>query len=154
MLPYLKYKRPVMNRTKIELQQTSLFPSPGNIANALVVRRRGKKKKSDYYKAIKEFMLWELNHRDFRLVEKYKCPVDWAKTFLHLITDCVEREDYEGAAATKDAIREFLNGFGADIPEDAQLKLPEYKPVEMHGIICYGQEGDPSGIGSGGADWI
>ena len=64
-----------------------------------------------------------------------KCPVEWAETFLCLIPDCVHREDYEAAQATKDAIIQFLNKFGAEIPDDARLTLPEYKEIEIKGII-------------------
>lgn len=108
--------------------------------------------KSAHYKAIKKWVLHELNHRPILLADKIKCPVEWAKTFFPLIPDCVHREDYEAAQATKDAIIEFLNGFGAEIPDDAQLRIPEYKPMDAHGIICFGKKGDPSGMASGGAE--
>jgi len=73
--------------------------------------------------------LWNV---DFRLAEKYKGdPVGWAKTFFPMIPDCVHREDYEAAQATKDAIIDFLNKLGANIPDDARLKVPDYKPMNL-----------------------
>jgi hypothetical protein len=109
-------------------------------------------RKSKYYKEVKKFMDWNFSHVDYRLMEKFKTRPDlYAQTFFGLIPDCVQREDYEGAQATKDAIIEFLNKFGMEIPDDAQLRLPEYKPMDAHGILCFGKEGDPTGIGSGGA---
>jgi len=105
----------------------------------------------EYYDQIKEFVHSLLNGVPFQIADKVTCPVEWAKTFFPMISDCVHREDYEGAQATKDAIIEFLNKFGLEIPEDAQLKIPEYKETEMHGILCLAKEGDISGLASGGA---
>lgn len=102
-----------------------------------------------HYKEIKDFMLQILNNRPWCC--DVKCPVEWAMTFFPLIPECVQREDYEGAQATKDAIIEFLNGFGAEIPKDAMLNLPEYEPKTIRGIVCFGKEDDPSGLASGGA---
>ena len=94
-----------------------------------------------HYGEVKKFMEFELNKVDFRLVEKYKDkPFDWAHTFLPLISDCVQRENYEGAKAISDAIREFLNKFlpdGEKITADMTLKLPKFKTVKIKGIICY-----------------
>ncbi len=85
-------------------------------------------------------MDYQISHVDFRLVDKFKNPFDWAKTFLPLISDCIYREDYEAAKACSDAIREFLNEFldeGDKIKEDATLNLPEIKAIKINGIICY-----------------
>jgi hypothetical protein len=79
-----------------------------------------------HYKEIKKFMLWRLNH--VSCFSNVTCPIEWVKTFLPLLADCVHREDYEAAKATKDTIREFLNQFMEEkIAEDAMLKLPEIK---------------------------
>ena len=108
-----------------------------------------------YYKEIKTFMDNQLWHVDYRLAEKYKDnPAGWAQSHFNLITDCVHREDYEAAQATKDAIIEFLNKLGAEIPNDAALNIPDYAPMEIHGIICLGKSDDPTGMGSGGAIWL
>lgn len=75
-----------------------------------------------HYRTIKKFVQQQLNQRPWCCQEV--SPVDWAKTFVPLITDCVIQEDYEGAKATSDAIREFLNQFLKEpIPADATLKL-------------------------------
>lgn len=104
-----------------------------------------------HYKEIKKFVLLKLSTRPALLADKITCPVEWAKTFFPLISDCAAREDYEAAQGTKDAIIEFLNKFGAELPKDVEFKLPEYKILEAHGIICFGKKGDLSGMGSGGA---
>jgi hypothetical protein len=78
-----------------------------------------------HYKEVKIYMDGILNNPPFQIALDGKpCPVNWAKGFFGLITDCVEREDYEGAKATRDSIIEFFNSFGAAIPEDARLTLP------------------------------
>ncbi|WP_125921835.1 hypothetical protein [Hymenobacter lapidarius] len=64
------------------------------------------------------------------------CPVEHAKTQLELIAFCVAQEDYEGAKAIKDAVREFFNEYwpALAITTDALLLLPEYKeePIFCH----------------------
>ncbi len=108
-----------------------------------------------HYNEIKKFMEQRLKY--VPMFCEIKCPVEWAKTFLPLISDCVHREDYEAAKATADAIREFLNKFLSDenkIPETTQLNLPEYVETEIRGIICYGDPNDKSGLASGGAEFI
>lgn len=59
------------------------------------------------------------------------CPIEHVKTYFPLISDCVHREDYEAAKATRDAIIDFLNKLGAEIPNDAVFILPEYKPMKF-----------------------
>lgn len=75
-----------------------------------------------HYRTVKKFMGQQLNNRPWCCQDVG--PVEWAKTFIPLITDCVKQEDYEGAQATSDAIREFLNQFLKEpIPADITLKL-------------------------------
>lgn len=122
--------------------QQSLFEDnqPGSVRQPALqqtaVRRRNGHKRgtwdTKYYKEIKAFMDRQMWHLDFRLAEKYKGdPIGWAKSHFHLISDCVHREDFEAAQATKDAIIDFLNKLGAEIPDDAELKIPEYKPMKI-----------------------
>lgn len=76
-----------------------------------------------HYKTIKAFTLENLKRRPWCYDGDV---VDWIKTFIPLITDCIDREDYEGAKACSDAIREFLNEFLDDkdkIQETTLLKL-------------------------------
>ena len=76
-------------------------------------------KRSQHYKDIKAHMKWVLEHPPWCYTGK--CPVQWAKAFIPTMADCASREDYEAAQATKDAIIEFLNSMGAEIPADAEL---------------------------------
>lgn len=88
-----------------------------------------------HYKEIKKFVSWTLNNPPWCYTGK--CPFDWAKVHVKLVAQCVHSEDYEGAKATSDAIREFLNQFLKEpIKEDALLNLPEYEAIELRGIIC------------------
>lgn len=68
-------------------------------------------------------MLDRLNSRPW--CYQKNCPVDWAKGFIPLIKESADDEDYEAAKATKDAIIEFLNGFGAKLPADCEILLPK-----------------------------
>ena len=90
-------------------------------------------------KQIKDFMLNNLNSVPFQY--EGRDPVEWAKTFLPVIADCIEREHYEGAKGTSDAIREFLNQFiekeEDKIKENDQLKIPAFKPIKIQGIVCF-----------------
>lgn len=70
-----------------------------------------------HYKDIYEFMMSTLSSIPFQCV--CKCPFEWAKIRLPLVSMCVSNEDYEGAQATKDAIKDFLNRF---LPDDGQIK--------------------------------
>ena len=94
-----------------------------------------------HYKEVKTYMDYSLNHIDFRLVDKFKNkPFEWAHTFLPLIASCLHGEDYEGAKAGSDSIREFLNKFlpeGEKITDKHTLKLPKFKAIKVKGIICY-----------------
>lgn len=102
-------------------------------------RGREDMKHSAYYREIKKFMLYNLNHRSIFCT--INDPIDWVKTFLPLVSMCVTNEDYEGAAACKDAIREFVNQFLSKenkIKMKDMLKLPEYNELPIHGIICHG----------------
>lgn len=74
-----------------------------------------------HYREIKNYMMDRLMRPPCHYTGNN--PIDWAVGFFDLISDCVAREDYEGAKATRDAIIEFLNSFGAEIPEDARLNL-------------------------------
>jgi len=78
-------------------------------------------KKSAYYKEIKKHMLWVLGHPSCFIT--HNDPVRWARAFTPMIADNVAREDYEAAQAIKDAIIEFLNGFGAELSKDTILNL-------------------------------
>lgn len=102
-----------------------------------------------YYKEIKKYTLYNLNHRPWCCT--VKCPAEWAKTFLPLITHCVHAEDYEGAKAITDAIREFLNRFIKESPltENDKLILPNFKEISINGILCYV---DPKNPLSGSAE--
>jgi hypothetical protein len=106
-----------------------------------------------YYKVVKAYMDNQMWHIDYRLAEKYKDdPIGWARSHFDLISDCVHRGDYEAAQATKDAIIDFLNKLGLEIPDDAVLKLPEYNPVKIRALICFGKKYDPSGFSNGSAE--
>lgn len=109
---------------------------------------------NEYYEQVKQHTHYNLTHVSMFLDGKVKCPVEWAKTFYPLLVSCVESEDFEAAKGVRDAIIEFLNGFGADIPNDAILNLPDYQKIEVRGIMCLGIEGDPSVMASGGAIWL
>jgi hypothetical protein len=89
-----------------------------------------------HYKSVKDFVSHQLNNRPWCV--NTDCPVEWAKTFLPVISDCIHGEDYEAAQAASDAIREFLNQFlDEPIKENAQLKLPDFKPLVVQGIVCF-----------------
>lgn len=102
-----------------------------------------------HYKEIKQFVEHQLNHVPFQIAEKpteeRPNPFDWAKTFLPLVSLSIHNEDYEAAKATSDAIREFLNKFMPNdpIPDDATLKLPDFVPFEIKGIVCLLDPKDP-----------
>lgn len=99
-----------------------------------------------HYNEIKRFMDWQLNHRPFQ--STCTCPFKWAKSKVKLVSYCVSVEDYEGAKACKDAIKDFLNKFlpvTDKITDDDTLNLPEYIETKISGIICF-QDGT--------ADWI
>lgn len=77
-----------------------------------------------HYREVKKLMLWRLNNVPWCC--SIKNPIEWAETFMPLIINCIDQEDYEGAQGTKDAIIEFLNQF-IPIPEDVLLKLEKFK---------------------------
>lgn len=54
---------------------------------------------------MKSFMDWRLNNVPFFCT--CICPIEWSEGFVSLEKDCVLREDYEGAKATMDSIKEF-----------------------------------------------
>jgi hypothetical protein len=91
------------------------------------------------YRETKKWMLESLSIKQWCMPENWTLS-DQIKAYLPLIVDCAHREDYEGAQATKDAIVEFLNKF---LPESERLtgfeklNLPDYEPLEIHGIICF-----------------
>lgn len=108
-----------------------------------------------YYKEIYNWMCENLKYSPIWYLKGEKpCPIEHVKTYFPLISDCVHREDYEAAQATKDAIINFLNKLGAEIPDSAELKIPDYKAIKIRGLICYGKKNDPSGFASGGAEFI
>jgi hypothetical protein len=140
--------------------QQELFPSTKSNSDKIkkVIRRRGVRNSSwdkEHYKNVKSFMDEHILGVHYTLVEKYKKdPVAWAMTFFPLINQAVKDEDYEAAQATKDAIIDFLNRFGAKIPDSIEFKLPKYHPIKVRALVCYGKEDDPSGMASGGAEFI
>ncbi|MBB6126955.1 hypothetical protein [Mucilaginibacter lappiensis] len=78
-----------------------------------------------HYQEIYDFMIATLSSVPW--CSNVKCPFEWAKSKLPLITMSIEKEDYEAAQATKDAIKNFLNRFLDDenkITNEATLKLP------------------------------
>ena len=87
-----------------------------------------------HYRQMKDFAAHSLRHVSC-LVDN-PCPVEHAKTQLELIAYCVDLEDYEGAKAIKDAVREFFNELtGRElIDAEALLRLPEYndEPIRCH----------------------
>lgn len=87
-------------------------------------------KENEYYQAAYKHVKWLLENRPWCC--DIDCPVEWAKTFVPLVRDCAESEDYEGAQATKDAIKDFLRGFGMNISDDDTLKFDglEYLALE------------------------
>lgn len=99
---------------------------------------------TEHYNNVKEFTENSLNRLDYRLAEKFKDkPFEWAMTFLPMIANCVESEDYEGAKAMSDAIREFLNRFlpaNEQISESAKLNLPEFKEEIINVHVSYASE--------------
>lgn len=100
----------------------------------------------EYYKEIYDFMIKTLSQSNYAwLTGKKPCIIKHVTSFLPMITDCVHNEDYEGAKATRDAIIYFLRERGADIADDIKFILPEYKPMKINGIICYGKEDGTSG---------
>lgn len=106
----------------------------------------------EYYREIKKFMDYEVSHKHFLCT--IDCPIEYVKTFLPLISMSIEKEDYEAAQATKDAIMQFLNKFlkdGNKIKKSDTLKLPAYVEIEAHGIVCLGDPNDKTGMASGGA---
>lgn len=127
-------------------------PEPKKPALTQIRRRWATKDEREYYKAIKAHVGHNLTHVPW--CAQVDCPVEWAKTFLPLITDCAHEGDYVGAQATKDAIIEFLNSFGTELPTDVLLTLPEYEELDIRGIVCLGVEGDRSGMASGGAVFL
>jgi hypothetical protein len=80
-----------------------------------------------HYSEIRKFITDRLNSVPwcYKLgKESERSPIDWAITFLPLISDCVAREDYEAAKATRDAIIEFANKFTEDkIKADVLLRI-------------------------------
>ena len=95
-----------------------------------------------YYKAAKDHTAYNLRHVPIQLTWQENKPdiITWIKSFFPLISSCVSCEDFEGAKATTDAIRDFLNEYlpeGEKLPEDVQFKLPEFKAIEIKGIICF-----------------
>jgi len=77
-----------------------------------------------HYKEVKKHTLWMLNNPS--VFVRTDCKAEWAITFLPVLVECVESEDYEGAQAMKDAIKEFI-GLPAD--EEILLALPSWKDV-------------------------
>lgn len=94
-----------------------------------------------FYKEVKKYMDDQLSRVDFRLVEKYKDkPFEYAQTFLPMISNSIEHEDFESSKAITDAIRDFLNKFLSEenkISKSAEINLPEYKQMKIKGIICF-----------------
>lgn len=91
-----------------------------------------------HYRQMKDFAAHSLRHVSC-LVED-PCPVEHAKTQLELIAFCVAQEDYEGAKAIKDAVREFFNELWPElaITADALLRLPEYQHEPIHCHLSMG----------------
>lgn len=127
-----------------------------DLHKANVRRRNGHKKGTwdkKYYKELYDWMCENLKYSPTWYLKGEKpCPIEHVKTYFPLISDCVHRGDYEATQAIKDAIIDFLNKLGAEIPDDAVLKIPEYKPMKFSAFVCYGKEDDPTGFASGGAD--
>lgn len=93
-----------------------------------------------YYNEVKKFTAHLLRHKSWCDKSTFE---EHVKSFLPLISSCNEKEDFEGAKATADAIKEFLNEYLPDadkIPAAATLKLPKYEPLEMKGIVCCGKD--------------
>ncbi len=91
-----------------------------------------------HYNEIKTFMDAQLKNVPW--CAKVESPIEWVQGFLPLVSDCLSINDYEGAKAISDAIRDFLNSFLSDnekIGHDKQLKLPKVKTIDVKGIICY-----------------
>lgn len=111
-----------------------------------------------HYQILKKWIGERLKKYPFQLHERVQKgeidALDWAKSYIGLIPGCIHRGDYEGAQATRDAVIEFLNGFGLDIPENAVLNLPEYQPKQIYALLCFAKIGDPSGMANGGAMFI
>lgn len=66
----------------------------------------------------------------------------------------VEQENFEACKAIEDSIREWCAENGIEIPADATFIMPPKSEVECHGLLCFGNPNDPTGIDSGGAYWF
>jgi hypothetical protein len=93
-----------------------------------------------HYNEMKRRAAYSLRHVSCLVPDP--CPVEHAKTQLHLIAFCVAQEDYEGAKAIKDAVREFFNEYWPDgnIQADELLNLPAYNPELIFCHISYARK--------------
>lgn len=79
-----------------------------------------------YYEAIKNHTLHILSHKPW--CNKDLDIIVHIKGIIGLIPEMIEREDYEGAQAVKDAIMDFVNSFSDEkITKEALLIIPELK---------------------------
>lgn len=98
--------------------------------------REGKK----HYNEIKKFVLSNLEFSgQIKNFNPEATIYDCLVPTLNMVSFCVQKEDYEGAQATKDAIMEFLNQFLSEedrIKVSDTFKLPDYKHEDIRGIVC------------------
>ena len=81
-----------------------------------------------YYRTIKAFVAGQVSHRQWCQEVTPDSFQQHILGFLPLIADCVAREDYEAAKATRDALCEYLNEqCGMNIGADELLALPELR---------------------------
>ena len=78
-------------------------------------------KRTRLYMETKNWMLDVVSRRPWCLEETD--AVRWCVGFFPLIKMAVEEEQYEVAQAFKDAMIEFLNGLGAEIPKGFLFNL-------------------------------
>jgi hypothetical protein len=89
-----------------------------------------------HYKQCKDMITYQLNNVPFLYAERLEsegrnpCPVEWAKSFIPMVSHCIETEDYEGAQAISDAIREFINKFSEEpVSKEALLIIATVPPT-------------------------
>lgn len=85
----------------------------------------------------------------------YGCePIFPPQILLAMLSGYVEEENFEACKAIEDSIREWFTDHEVAIPADATLKMPPKSETKFHGLLCYGDPDDPTGIGIGGSYWF
>lgn len=94
------------------------------------------------YRIYKKYMDEQLRTGFYLNPEVYTSLKDkepWVRVdiTLDILAAMIHAENFEAAQAIVDSLKEWFNGIGYPIPENAKFNIKEYAPEHIYGHISY-----------------